>query len=118
MALDEPVIASHQDNGSLQVLLRTEASLKRGLTGLMAPLMGATMDTTLRQMQLATFSLLVGSKLPPGISDSYTVKYSPRTGDLLWENTYAGSATGTDYGYALTLDPSGNAYVAGFGNGD
>ena len=51
-----------------------------------------------------------------GDPDSYTVKYSP-DGDLLWENTYAGSATGTDYGYALTLDPSGNVYVAGFGNG-
>jgi uncharacterized delta-60 repeat protein len=51
-----------------------------------------------------------------GNTDSYTVKYSPQ-GDLLWENTYAGSATGTDYGYALTLDPSGNVYVAGFGNG-
>ena len=51
-----------------------------------------------------------------GNPDSYTVKYSP-DGDLLWENTYAGSGTGTDYGYALTLDPSGNVYVAGFGNG-
>src|ERR1700730_5001006 len=51
-----------------------------------------------------------------GNPDSYTVKYSP-DGDLLWESTYAGSATGTDYGYALTLDPSGNVYVAGFGNG-
>jgi uncharacterized delta-60 repeat protein len=52
-----------------------------------------------------------------GNEDCHTVKYSPQ-GDLLWENTYAGSATGTDYGYALTLDPSGNVYVAGFGNGD
>jgi uncharacterized delta-60 repeat protein len=51
-----------------------------------------------------------------GNEDCHTVKYSPQ-GDLLWENTYAGSATGTDYGYALTLDPSGNVYVAGFGNG-
>ena len=51
-----------------------------------------------------------------GNPDFYTVKYSP-DGDLLWGNTYAGSATGTDYGYALTLDPSGNVYVAGFGNG-
>jgi len=51
-----------------------------------------------------------------GNPDSYTVKYSP-DGDLLWENTYTGSATGTDYGYALTLDPRGNVYVAGFGNG-
>jgi len=52
-----------------------------------------------------------------GNEDCHTVKYSPQ-GDLLWENTYAGSATGTDYGYALTLDSSGNVYVAGFGNGD
>jgi uncharacterized delta-60 repeat protein len=49
--------------------------------------------------------------------DSYTLKYSP-DGDLLWAKTYAGSATGVDYGYALAVDQSGNAYVAGFGNGD
>src|ERR1043166_2361129 len=52
-----------------------------------------------------------------GNEDCHTIKYSPG-GDVLWESTYAGSATGTDYGYALTLDPSGNVYVAGFGNGD
>jgi uncharacterized delta-60 repeat protein len=52
-----------------------------------------------------------------GNTDSYTVKYSP-DGDLLWAKTYAGSATGVDYGYALAVDQSGNAYVAGFGNGD
>ena len=52
-----------------------------------------------------------------GNPDSYTVKYSPH-GDLLWENTYAGSATGVDYGYALAVDQNGNAYVGGFGNGD
>ena len=52
-----------------------------------------------------------------GNPDSYTLKYSP-DGDLLWAKTYAGSATGVDYGYALAVDQSGNAYVAGFGNGD
>src|SRR5262245_25781581 len=51
-----------------------------------------------------------------GNEDCHTVKYSPQ-GDLLWENTYAGSATGTDYGYALAVDQNGNAYVVGFGNG-
>jgi uncharacterized delta-60 repeat protein len=51
-----------------------------------------------------------------GNEDCHTVKYSP-AGDLLWEDTYAGSATGTDYGYALAVDQNGNAYVAGFGNG-
>ena len=51
----------------LHFILRTEASQKRGLTGLMAPLTGAIMDTMLRQMQLATFSLLAGSKLQRGI---------------------------------------------------
>ena len=52
-----------------------------------------------------------------GNTDSYTVKYSPN-GDLLWAKTYAGSATGVDYGYALAVDQSGNTYVGGFGNGD
>ena len=52
-----------------------------------------------------------------GNPDSYTVKYSSH-GDLLWENMYAGSATGVDYGYALAVDQNGNAYVGGFGNGD
>jgi hypothetical protein len=52
-----------------------------------------------------------------GNPDSYTLKYSP-DGDLLWANTYAGSATGVDYGYALAVDQNGNAYVGGFGNGD
>jgi len=51
-----------------------------------------------------------------GNEDCHTVKYSP-AGDLLWENTYAGSANGADYGYALTVDQNGNTYVAGFGNG-
>jgi uncharacterized delta-60 repeat protein len=51
-----------------------------------------------------------------GNEDCHTVKYSP-TGDLLWENTYAGSANGVDYGYALAVDQNGNTYVAGFGNG-
>jgi len=51
-----------------------------------------------------------------GNEDCHTVKYSPQ-GDLLWENTYAGSATGTDYGYALAVDQNGNPCVAGFGNG-
>ncbi len=51
-----------------------------------------------------------------GNEDCHTVKYSP-AGDLLWENTYAGSAPGVDYGYALAVDQNGNAYVAGFGNG-
>jgi hypothetical protein len=52
-----------------------------------------------------------------GNTDSYTVKYSPG-GGLLWANTYAGSPTGLDYGYALAVDQNGNAYVGGFGNGD
>src|SRR5713101_4864278 len=52
-----------------------------------------------------------------GNEDGYTVKYSP-DGDVLWADTYAGSPTGTDYGYALAVDQNGNAYVGGFGNGD
>jgi uncharacterized delta-60 repeat protein len=52
-----------------------------------------------------------------GNEDCHTVKYSP-DGDVLWADTYAGSATGTDYGYSLAVDQDGNAYVGGFGNGD
>ena len=52
-----------------------------------------------------------------GNSDCHTVKYSPN-GDVLWADTYAGSATGTDYGYTLAVDQNGNTYVGGFGNGD
>jgi uncharacterized delta-60 repeat protein len=52
-----------------------------------------------------------------GNEDCHTVKYSPE-GDVLWADTYAGSATGTDYGYTLAVDQNGNAYVGGFGNGD
>src|SRR4030095_5814394 len=52
-----------------------------------------------------------------GNEDCFTVKYSP-DGDVLWTDTYAGSATGTDYGYTLAVDQNGNAYVGGFGNGD
>lgn len=51
-----------------------------------------------------------------GNPDAYTIKYSPN-GELLWEKTYAGSATGVDYGYTLAVDQDGNAYVGGFGNG-
>ena len=52
-----------------------------------------------------------------GNEDCHTVKYSPN-GDVLWADTYAGSATGTDYGYTLAADQNGNTYVGGFGNGD
>ncbi len=52
-----------------------------------------------------------------GNPDAHTVKYAP-DGTVLWENTYAGSATGVDYGYALAVDETGNTYVAGFGNGN
>ena len=52
-----------------------------------------------------------------GNEDCHTVKYSPN-GDVLWADTYAGSATGTDYGYTLAVDQNGNTYVGGFGNGD
>ncbi len=51
-----------------------------------------------------------------GNPDCHTVKYSP-DGTLQWAKTYAGSVGGTDYGYAITVDNEGNAYVGGFGNG-
>jgi hypothetical protein len=67
MALDEPVIASHQDNGSLQVLLRTEASQKHGFAESTVRFMGTTMDMTWRPIPWATFLLLAGSRLQPAM---------------------------------------------------
>jgi hypothetical protein len=67
MALDEPVMASHQDNGSLQVLLRTEASQKHGFAESTVRFMGTTMDMTWRLIPRAMFLLLVGLRLQPAM---------------------------------------------------
>jgi len=67
MALDEPVITSHQDNGSLRLFLGTEASQKHGFAESMVRFMGTTMDMTWRPIPWATFLLLAGSRLQPAM---------------------------------------------------
>ncbi len=46
-----------------------------------------------------------------GTRDIYVAKYSP-AGGLLWVQTFAGPG-GSDYGFGIDLDNSGNVYVAG-----
>jgi hypothetical protein len=67
MAPDEPVIASHQDDSSLQVLPRTEASQKHGFAESTVRFMGTTMDMTWRPIPSATFLLLAGLRLQPAM---------------------------------------------------
>jgi outer membrane protein assembly factor BamB len=47
----------------------------------------------------------------PSYADIYTSKFSP-SGTKLWDDTFGGSLE-VDYGMKLTLDDSGNVYVAG-----
>ncbi|MEW6217991.1 MAG: DUF2341 domain-containing protein [Thermodesulfobacteriota bacterium] len=49
--------------------------------------------------------------------DLVTVKYDGATGAVVWQNRYNAPANGTDYATAVTLDPLGNVYVAGYGQG-
>ena len=44
-------------------------------------------------------------------------KLSGSTGALLWEARYTGPAAGYNAGDAIALDPAGNAYVTGYGDG-
>ena len=49
-------------------------------------------------------------------NDITTIKYSG-AGVALWTNRYNGSASGDDYGSALTVDQFGNVFVAGYSLG-
>ncbi len=48
----------------------------------------------------------------PGDPDILVTKTS-KEGNLLWQRTYGGAAHGPDYGAAVTVDGSGNVFVAG-----
>jgi uncharacterized delta-60 repeat protein len=48
-----------------------------------------------------------------GMRDITTLKYNSK-GGLVWSRTYNGSANGQDEAYAITIDASGNVYVAGY----
>src|SRR5690606_3406267 len=55
---------------------------------------------------------VVGNTLAaPGNPDVLITKYD-RGGALLWQQTFAGSAGGQDYGVAGKADASGNCFVA------
>jgi len=48
--------------------------------------------------------------------DYATIGYAPN-GDTLWVRHYNGPGDGSDVGYALKADASGNVYVTGYSNG-
>jgi hypothetical protein len=45
--------------------------------------------------------------------DIKTIKYAAADGAILWQNTFAGPASGIDFGIAIAVDGAGNAIVAG-----
>jgi hypothetical protein len=47
-----------------------------------------------------------------GINDAFVTKLNP-SGNSLVYSTYLGGSS-TDYAYAIAVDSSGNAYVAGY----
>lgn len=47
----------------------------------------------------------------PGVPSAFVLKYDT-SGSLLMRNTWGGKKS--DYGYAITTDPGGNIYVAGY----
>jgi hypothetical protein len=49
--------------------------------------------------------------------DYVTIKYHP-DGDTAWVRTYNGPGDSSDFGYAVAVDGSGNAYVTGRSMGD
>lgn len=55
---------------------------------------------------------VTGWTFSPG-RDIITIKYNAATGDTTWIRRYNGSNNGGDYGFAITVDNSGNVYSAG-----
>ncbi len=55
--------------------------------------------------------VVANTQISPGVSNVLITKYSS-TGEELWQETYAGSATLNDHGIAVTTDNSGAIYVA------
>ena len=51
------------------------------------------------------------NRAPPPQGDVFAVKLNPLGSALLYSSVFGGN--GTDYGVAITVDASGNAYVAG-----
>jgi hypothetical protein len=49
----------------------------------------------------------------PNNRDIITIKYNASTGDTVYTRKYNGTANGGDYGWAIAVDGSGNAYVSG-----
>ncbi len=45
--------------------------------------------------------------------DLLTVKYNAGTGDVIWQNTYSGTADGMDVPAAITVSPDGTIAIAG-----
>jgi len=111
MPVNEPALQRHQENGFLPFHSPHGSVTEAWVNRIDGPLMGAIMGMTSGLILPANVIVTGWIETETGNEDCHTVKYSPQ-GDLLWENTYAGSPTGTDYGYALTLDPNGNVYVA------
>ncbi len=46
--------------------------------------------------------------------DLQTIKYAGGSGALIWQQTYAGAAGGSDYATAIAVDTDNNVYVAGY----
>jgi hypothetical protein len=76
-----------------------------GATGVAITAAGATVDPF-------GAVLIIGAQASGG-GDIVTLKYST-SGNLVWENTYAGAAGGKDSPSQIAVDGSGNALVAGY----
>ena len=49
--------------------------------------------------------------------DFHTIKYSSTDGQISWQNTFDGTAGGTDIPTSITSDSLGNVYVGGYSQG-